>query len=302
MQDNKTTVSRRTFLGSAALAAAAASSAPRLASAAAEDLPNSNFNGVQIGVITYSYRSMPSSAEDLLGYLTQCGISSVELMGGPAEQFAGAPSNKDELLNWRLSTSMDKFAELKKMYNDAGVNIHIVKFGDIGNGNMLDGQIEYYFNVAKALGAKGITREISEDAAARLGPIADKHEIMIGFHNHTQLTPTTYDGDILSHGKYLGINLDIGHYVAGTNHSPIPLIEKFKDRILSLHIKDRKVNGGSNMPFGQGDTPVSLVLQYMKRNELTFPADIELEYKIPEDSDAVQEVAKCVQFCGEALT
>ena len=119
---------------------------------------------------------------------------------------------------------------------------------------------------------------------------------MIGFHNHTQLTPTTYDGDILSYGKYLGINFDIGHYVAGTNHSPIPLIEKHRDRILSLHLKDRKVNNGPNMPFGQGDTPVALVLQYMKRNKLTFPADIELEYKVPEGSDAVKEVTKCVAW------
>jgi sugar phosphate isomerase/epimerase len=225
-------------------------------------------------------------------------------MGGPAEQFAGAPAGRrggKELLEWRLSAPMDKFKALRKIFNDAGVNIHIVKFGDIGNANMPDGQIEYYFRVAKALGAKGITREISEQAAERLGPIADKHEIVIGFHNHTQLTPTTYDGDMLSHGKYLGINLDIGHYVAGTNHSPIPLIEKFGDRILSLHLKDRKVNNGPNMPFGQGDTPVALVLQYMKRNQLTFPADIELEYKVPQDSDAAKEVTKCVQFCKEAL-
>ena len=176
------------------------------------------------------------------------------------------------------------------------------RHGDIGNGSMPDGQIEYYFQVAKALGAKGITREISDEAAKRLGPIADKHEIMIGFHNHTQLTPTTYDGDILSHGKYLGINLDIGHYVAGTNECPIELIEKHCDRILSLHLKDRRVNNGANMPFGQGDTPVALVLQHMKRNKLTFPADIELEYRIPKDSNAVTEVTKCVQFCKSALT
>ena len=39
----------------------------------------------------------------------------------------------------------------------------------------------------------------------------------------------------------------------------------------------------------------------MKKNALSFPADIELEYKIPSDSDAVQEVAKCVQFCKESL-
>jgi hypothetical protein len=55
------------------------------------------------------------------------------------------------------------------------------------------------------------------------------------------------------------------------------------------------------MPFGQGDTPVALVLHYMKRNKLTFPADIELEYRVPRDSDAIQEVTKCVKFCKDAL-
>ena len=306
--------------GAAALAASTVMSRYALGGLAASK-PNSNFNGVQIGAITYSFRSMPSSAEDILKYSLQCGLSSLELMGDPAERFAGIPSGggrrrrgkmtdeqrkaqrqaQDRQLEWRLSVSMDKYRALRKMYNDAGVKIHIVKFGSIGNANMSDAEIDYYFNVAKALGAKGITREISEDAARRLGPIADKHEMMIGFHNHTQLTPTTYDGPILSYGKYLGINFDIGHYVAGTNASPIPLIRKHHDRILSLHLKDRKVNNGPNMPFGQGDTPVALVLQLMKKEGWTFPADIELEYRVPESSDAVAEVKKCVQFCRESL-
>lgn len=300
MKSQKIELSRRSFLGGAA-ALAASSMISNVAPAAAAARPNSNFNGVQIGVITYSYRSLPGTAEDILKYVTQSGISSIELMGEPAEQYAGAPRDRKALLDWRLSAPMDRYEALRKMFSDAGVGIHIVKFGDIGNPGMPDAQIEYYFQVAKALGAKGITREISEEAAERLGPMADKHEIMIGFHNHTQMTPTTYDGEILSHGKYLGINFDIGHYVAGTNHSPIPIIEKFQDRILSLHLKDRKVNNGANLPFGQGDTPVALVLQHMKRNKLSFPADIELEYKVPEDSDAVQEVTRCVEFCKQAL-
>ena len=208
---------------------------------------------------------------------------------------------QEDQLKWRLNVSMDKYKALRELYNNAGVKIHIVKFGSIGNENMSYGEIDYYFNVAKALGAKGITREISDQAAKRLGPIADQHKIMIGFHNHTQLKATTYDGSILSYGKYLGINLDIGHYVAGTNESPIPLIQKHHDRILSLHLKDRKVNNGPNMPFGEGDTPVALILWLMKRERWKFPADIELEYRVPEGSDAVAEVTRCVQFCRESL-
>jgi len=296
MQNENTTLSRRTLLGGAA-ALAAASMLPGRAWAAAR--PDSKFSGVQIGVITYSYRSMPGSAEDILKYAIECGISSIELMGGPAEQFAKDYASGTE--GGQPSDPMTPFKALRKMYNDAGVGIHIVKFGNIGNPGMTDEQIDFYFQVAKALGARGITRELSEPAAERLGPIADRHQIYIGFHNHTQLTPTTYDGPILSHGKYLAINFDIGHYVAGTNESPLPLIEKHRERILSLHLKDRKKDKGPNVPFGEGDTPVAEVLQYMKRNKLTFPADIELEYKIPEGSDAVKEVAKCVQFCKAAL-
>ena len=54
--------------------------------------PNSKFNGVQIGVITYSYRSMEDqSAEATLKYILDSGINAVELMDGPVEMFAGAP-------------------------------------------------------------------------------------------------------------------------------------------------------------------------------------------------------------------
>jgi sugar phosphate isomerase/epimerase len=316
-------MSRRELLGSAAAVAALSTMPSGVLSGAGSQpagKPNSNFNGVQIGAITYSFRGMPGTAEDILKYVVQCGISSIELMGEPAEQFAGIPAgvvggrrqitdeqrramqqSRDDQLQWRLSVSMDKYRALRKLYNDAGVNIHIVKFGSIGDANMTDAEIDYYFNVAKTLGARGITRELSEDAAKRLGPIADTHKTMIGFHNHTQMTPKTYEGPILSYGKYLGLNFDVGHYLAGTSQSPIPIIEKYHDRVLSLHIKDRKVNNGPNVPFGQGDTPVAPILQLVKREKWTFPADIELEYPIPQGSDAVAETTKCVQFCKEAV-
>ncbi len=58
------------------------------------------------------------------------------------------------------------------MFNEAGA-IHIVVRRHASPGTP-DEQIEYYFEVAM-LGAKGITREISEEARVQLGPIADKH-------------------------------------------------------------------------------------------------------------------------------
>ena len=289
--------------------------------------PNSVFDGVRIGTITYSFRGVENTAEGTLKAILDCGLSEVELMSGPVDDYVGlgggarggAPrrqgkgrgkrtssearrsaSQQDEQRKQRLSVPMAKYEALRKMYNDAGVNIHIVKYDSIGAENMTDEEIDNCFQAAKALGATGITRELDDPIAKRLGPFADKHKIWIGFHNHTQLKLTTYDEGILSYGKYLGINFDAGHYLAGTGESPIPFIEKYHERIVSLHLKDRTKAGG-NVAWGQGETPIKEILQLMRKNKWTFPADIELEYRVPEGSTAVAEVAKCVQFCKNAL-
>ncbi len=320
-------MSRRELLGSAA-AVAALTIVPGHVLRAAAAKPNSVFNGVRIGVITYSYRGVETTAQGTLQALLKSGISEVELMSGPVDDYVGlaggarggprsgkgkgkgapkseqekgsARQSQEEQRKRRLAVPMAKYEALRKMYNDAGVNIHIVKYDSIGAEGMTDEEIDNCFQAAKALGAVGITRELSDPIAKRLGPFADKHKIWIGFHNHTKITPTTYDEGILSYGKYLGINFDIGHYLAGTGQSPIPFIEKHHERIVSLHLKDRTKAGG-NVAWGQGETPIKEVLQLMRKNKWTFPADIELEYRVPEGSDAVTEVAKCVQYCKAAL-
>jgi sugar phosphate isomerase/epimerase len=298
---------RRAFLGSAAVLAACAIVPGRvlgaespLMIAAASDKPNSVFNGVRIGCITYSYRGAINSAQDTLKALIQDGLSEVELMGGPIQAFAGigkeAQSGKPT--DAELEAQLAKCRELRKIYNDAGVNIHIHKM-DFGPS---DEAIDFSFQVAKALGCVGITTERSESLARKLAPFADKHKIWVAFHNHTNNYPVMDKPDpILAYGQYIGFNFDIGHYFAGTKGlSPIPVIEKYHDRIVSLHVKDRTADGG-NLPWGQGKTPIKEVLQLMKEEKWTFPADIELEYQIPSGSNAVAEVGKCVQYCREAL-
>jgi sugar phosphate isomerase/epimerase len=315
MTDEATT--RRAFLGGAAALAACAIVPGRvlggeasLTTAAASGKPNSVFNGVRIGCITYSYRGGINSAEDTLKALIQDGLSEVELMGGPIQAYAGlsvaaargrkgAPAEQPaKPTDAQREAQLAKCQELRKMYNDAGVNIHIHKI-DFGKS---DEEIDFNFQVAKALGCVGITTERSEELAKKLAPFADKHKIWVAFHNHTKNYPVMDKTDpILSYGQYIGLNFDVGHYFAGTKGlSPIPVIEKYHERIVSLHLKDRTAGGG-NLPWGQGKTPLKEILQLMRKEKWTFPADIELEYRIPQGSDSVAEVAKCVQYCKEAL-
>ncbi len=85
---------RREFgrIALAGLPAAALVGGTKSLTAFAQSTPNSLIDGVQLGVITYSYRSLPDqSAEATLKYVVDSNISAIELMGGPVESFAGAP-------------------------------------------------------------------------------------------------------------------------------------------------------------------------------------------------------------------
>jgi sugar phosphate isomerase/epimerase len=371
---------RREFakLALAGLPATVLGGSGSLFSAFAQTKPNSLIEGVQIGAITYSFRSMPDqSAEAILKYVVESGISAIELMGGPVESFAGAPAagrgggggrgtagargtaaatavgagrgggardetaatgswngqpcvipagrgagggggrgtqtpeeraaqqeRANQLRAWRTSVSMDAFKKLRGMYNDAGVTIYAWKQL---SPNMSDEELEYVFDVAEALGCTHTTLELPTDAAQlkRIGGFAEKKKIYAAYHTHAQGNMTAFDQAFaLSSGNRA--NVDFGHWVAAGNvgGTPMQFLQKHHDRISSFHLKDRTTpqNCSLNLPWGTGQTPIKEILQMVKNNRWRMPASIELEYDIPQGSDAVKEVRKCVEYCRSALT
>ena len=339
---------RREFLIKSALGVAGLAAAPSWLHGApaiikSYNKPNSLINGVQIGCITYSFRSMADqSAEATLQYVKESGLSAIELMGDPAESFAGMPSNpvnmrelyplmrkqrdgeelstdekskladmrsqldsyNKEAAEWRSKVGTAPFEKLRKMYNDAGVTIYAFKPSAFGI-NAPDSEIAYGMNAAKALGASHVTLEhpSNDEHTLRLGKMGEKYGMSVGYHGHEQETFTFWD-TALTQSKKNGLNLDAGHYIAAGNTDLMELIEKQHDRILSMHTKDRQTpaNGKGNLAWGEGDTPIPALLQTMSKNKYKFPATIELEYQVPEGSDAVKEVQKCVEYCRKSLT
>ena len=338
---------RRKFIIKSALGAAGMLTAPTWLNGAPAIIrnfqkPDSLINGVQIGCITYSFRSMPDqSAEATLQYVKDSGISAIELMGDPAESFAGMPKNpvdfrqmfplmrkqrnneeltedeqklladlqaqgqayNKEVSEWRANVDMGKFEQVKKMYKDAGVSIYAFKPNAFGM-DASDADVAYGMKAAKALGASHVTLEHpSNDAhTLRLGKLGEKYGMSVGYHGHEQETFTFWDIAI-AQSKRNGLNLDAGHYIAAGNTDLMQLIEKQHKNILSMHTKDRQTpaNGKGNLEWGTGDTPIPQLLQTIKKNKYKFPATIELEYRVPEGSTPIEEVQKCVEFCRKAL-
>jgi sugar phosphate isomerase/epimerase len=227
------------------------------------------------------------------------------------EAQAAAAAKAEELRKWRTSVSMDKVKQLRKMYNDAGVTIYAYKSdGMQKNLQTTDAELDYLFNVAAALGATHTTMELPNpgpDGAAmlkRMAQFAEKHKVNIAYHTHAQGSMTAFD-EALAMSKWNMANVDLGHYVAAGNKggSPLEFLEVHHGRIASFHLKDRTLpeHCSLTVPFGKGDGQIKDILLLMKKNKWTFPATIELESPIPEDSDAVKEVKKAVDFARSTL-
>jgi sugar phosphate isomerase/epimerase len=220
------------------------------------------------------------------------------------EQRAAQEEQAAKMKAWRTSVSMDAFKKLRKMYNDAGVTIYAWKQL---NPNMSDDEFEYIFNVAEALGCTHTTLELPTDAAQlkRIGDFAMKHKVYAAYHTHLQGSMTAFD-QAFAASKGNMANIDFGHYVAAGNvgGSPMQFLQKYHDRISSFHLKDRTTpeHCSLNLAWGTGDTPIKEILELVSKNKWKIPGSIELEYDIPEGSDAVKEVRKCVEFCRSALT
>jgi sugar phosphate isomerase/epimerase len=219
------------------------------------------------------------------------------------EQQAAARTQAEALSKWRTSVPMSKFTEVRAKFADAGVTIYAYRL--TLTMDMPDAEYDYTFNAAKALGATQITMEQPSDRALskRIGDAATKHQVNVGYHLHTTATINAWD-EVMAQSPRNGLQLDIGHYVAGTGLSPVPLIEKLHSRIYSMHLKDRKKlchDGSENMPWGQGDTPIKEVLQTLKKNKWAIPVGIEFEYNVPAGSTWDAEIAKCVQYAKDAL-
>jgi sugar phosphate isomerase/epimerase len=306
---------RRDFTKLALTTLCSASAGLRAAESAAK--PNSKVNGVQLGLnVPYSFGVPLMTGDEILSKCLQLGLSGVELRTQPVETFLGVPPElvrpdktaskqdkaaiADKLREWRKGVSMDKVKEFRSKYEDAGVLIEIVKVDNIMK--LSDDEIDYSFALAKALGGRAISTEISHEVpdVERLGKFADKHEFMVGYHGHATTKPEHWEA-AFAVAKFNGANVDIGHFVAGNNTSPVPFITKYHDRVTHVHIKDRKFNNGPNTPFGQGDTPIVDVLHLLRENKWPIQATLEFEYKIPEGSDRMKELAKAIQFCRDAL-
>jgi hypothetical protein len=290
--------------------------------------------GVRIGLtVPQSFGRPDLSIHEILARATEAGVGALELDVRAVETFLGAPIEpallhppeedyetgllpieeevfRDELAlarhtfaasvrTWRASVSLAPLDACRRRFEEAGVRVAILRWEDLAS--VSDGEVEYGFRVARALGARAVSTDLSMSGPRRLGPLADRHEMFVAFRGQEGTHPAVLEG-AFSHGAFIGVSVEIGDWVAGGYGSPLPFLTQHASRVTHVHLSDRRAADGTRAPFGTGDAPIRDVLRAMRDNQWLFPAIVALEDALTDESARASEIARAIAFCRAALS
>ena len=112
----------------------------------------------------------------------------------------------------------------------------------------------------------------------RYAPLLAKEGITLGYHNHSHEFQPNKDGSMI-HEQLVyrtGIKLEIDTfwYFDGTGNCATGILERLKDRVEFIHIKDG-FKGGEGKPLGQGEAPLREVYDYCRDNGILMVVESE---------------------------
>lgn len=124
-------------------------------------------------------------------------------------------------------------------------------------------------------------------------PILEEAGIKLSFHNHSrefEITPwgTTVHSE-LEHRTNVGFQIDT-FWAWNANTDPVQVMERLKDRISTIHLKDG-FKGGKGIPLGEGEAPVAAVRE--KAIEMGLIMVVESETLTPCGLDEAQ---RCINY------
>src|ERR1700688_738340 len=259
------TLSRRTFVRSGALAAAAYATSNALPAAAQA---SDTASPVRLGLCSYTFRNFDRA--QLIGYMKQLNVSALN-----------AKDVKDHL-------PMDPTAEAKALddYHAAGIQIHAA--GAIYFPKDEDDDIRSKFEYCKRAGIKVIVAgDPTPNTLPRLEKFVKEYDIRFAIHNHGPEDKLWHSPlDVLKAVKGLdpriGCCIDVGHTVrAGTD--VVQAIREVGPRLFNVHMKDLTdfQDKESQVAVGEGKMPVPKIFQALAA--IGYQGFVDLEYEIDPD-------------------
>lgn len=174
---------------------------------------------------------------------------------------------RDKLRQWRLNAPLDRFREIRKKFDDAGLDLYsyVMTIGD----DFTEPEIDAVFRHMQALSVdKFCTNQTRVAMGPRIAPYAEKYQIRPAFHTHqlsqdpNEVSSPESLAKLLTMSPMFMVNLDIGHYFDGGN-DPFEYLKAHPERITHLHVRDADQDR-TPVDIGTGVLHVDAMLKFVR--------------------------------------
>jgi sugar phosphate isomerase/epimerase len=263
--ETKNIFSRRNFVCSSALVAAAFAASKEVLAGSAERAPDEEGSAVRLGLASYTFRNF--SRAQMIGYLKQLNVLALN-----------AKDVKDH-----LPTDTQEEAAALADYAAAGIKLHAA--GTIYFPKDEDADIRSKFEYCRRAGIGVI---VAGDPAAetlpRLEKFVKEYDIRLAIHNHGPEDKLWHSPlDVLKAVKSLdpriGCCIDVGHTVrAGTD--VVQAIHEVGARLFNVHMKDLTSfqSKESQVAVGEGIMPLKKIFEAL--SAIKYKGFVDLEYEV----------------------
>ncbi len=277
--------SRRDFVRSGALVAAALAASKDAFAVGAGQPPAGDGSAIQLGVASYTFRNF--NRAQMIGFLKQLNVPALN-----------AKDTKDHL-------PMEPQAEAAALadYAAAGIKLHAA--GTIYFPKDEDADIRSKFEYCKRAGIGVIVAgDAAPETLPRIEKFVKEYDIRFAIHNHGPEDKLWHSPlDVLKAVKgmdpRMGCCIDVGHTVrAGTD--VIQAIHEVGARLFNVHMKDLTniQSKESQVAMGEGIMPVKKIFEAL--GAIKYKGFVDLEYEIHAD-DPMPGVIESLAYMRGAL-
>jgi sugar phosphate isomerase/epimerase len=260
---------RRRFLQASLLGSAAITGGaiPSLAFGAVTKAEREPFDGLKVGVASYSLRNF--KLDQALAMTKQLGVKYITL--------------KD--MHLPLKSTPDECREAAKKVKEAGLTLMGCGVVSMKNDEK---EIRGVFEYAKNAGMPTIVCSPDPDALDAVEKAAKEFNIRIAIHNHgpgDKHFPSPLDvwNKVKDRDPLMGLCIDVGHTVR-IGVDPIECINTCASRLYDFHIKDVTAAKAKGTTTAMGRGVIDLVAVAKALQEIKYPYHVALEYESNPDN------------------
>ncbi len=257
---------------------------------------------MEVGVAAYSFRHL--TAFEAIEKTKACGGEVIEFFLWQKL----SPSHSNVVLNADLPD--EHVAALKAKLAATGVRAVNAYFNNASFKDPAGAEAgaRKLFAFAKKLGLRGLTGEPAVEHLDLIERLVKETGIQLCFHNHPRnpakpeyrnWEPAYLLALMATRDPRMGFSVDTGH-LSRSGVDPAETVKLFKDRVLSVHLKDvteAKPESG-DVPYGQGIGNIAGVIAELKKQG--FRGHVAVEYEHTTDR-LLDDVKHCIQFIRDRI-